>query len=152
MWDTRRDLLTSARVHKNSLTAVKTQDGSHRRVTSTLCGRKKTMYKQNKEKNKTKLGKLCTLKKKTYTIFTFCQRLAGLGKPFLRTVTNALSSYCLHYVEGEKRMFTGSTRHKYFPCLHHQGMECTRKGTIEKWQDQALACQIIHSFWYVDPP
>ena len=107
---------------------------------------------ENKEKNKTKLGKLCTLKKKTYTIFTFCQRLAGLGKPFLRTVTNALSSYYLQYVEGEKRMFTGSTRHKYFPCLHHQGMECTRKGTIEKWQDQALACQIIHSFWYVDPP
>ena len=70
------------------------------------------MYKKNKEKNKTKLGKLCTLKKKTYTIFTFCQRLAGLGKPFLRTVTNALSSYYLQYVEGEKRMFTGSTRHK----------------------------------------
>ena len=139
-------MVTSARVRKNSLTAV----------TSTLCDREKLctnkLKREKKKKNKTKLWKLCTLKKKTYTIFTFCQRLAGLGKPFLRTVTNALSSYYLQYVEGEKRMFTGSTRHKYFPCLHHQGMECTRKGTIEKWQDQALACQIIHSFWYVDPP
>ena len=115
---------------------------------------KQIKERKEKKKNKTKLWKLCTLKKKHIQYLHIARGLLDLKKPLLRTVTNVLSSYYLQHVEGEKK---GSLQgqqgiHSYFPCLHHLGMECTRKGTIGKWQDQPLACQRIHSFWCVDPP